>query len=491
MLEVLNTQEMYKADSDTIESGILGVELMENAGFSTAKIIIDNWNPCPLLILCGPGNNGGDGFVIARHLKKAGWPIRVASLVSIDKYKGDAATMAQKWDGAIELLSEKTALTNTALVVDAVFGIGLSKPLGKEIRQLFKKINNNHIIKVIAVDIPSGINGDTSNVDPDTLKADLTVTLCRKKIGHLLLPGKVFCGKVHVVSIGITDKTIANMNTHIFENHPALWLKDYPWPVPEDHKYKRGHTLILGSLDMTGAACMAGHAALRSGSGLMTIATPQESRDIYARYKANFLLKTIKTSKNFKALLNDKRINTVLLGPGAGITSELKEITLDTVSCKEKACILDADAITVFKDNPEELFTVLHDKCVLTPHEKEFERLFGKSNDNKLIRAQNASKKSGAVVVLKGNDTIIAAPDGTTIINTNSPSTLATAGSGDVLSGMIAGLIAQGMPVFQSACAAVWLHGACAKSFGPCLIAEDIADQLPIALSNLLSKGNS
>ncbi|MFH1158551.1 MAG: NAD(P)H-hydrate dehydratase [Pseudomonadota bacterium] len=485
MFEVLTAAEMAKADASAIAGGVPGIRLMNAAGAAVAHRIVEEFKTCPVLVLCGPGNNGGDGFIIAQHLKKAGWTVRVACLVKRTALKGDAALAAKDWEGEIETLNSSLSVHQTGLVVDAIFGTGFDRALDLELVILFEKIRTRKI-PVVAVDVPTGLNATTGAADPETLKAALTVTFCRKKIGHLLLPGKIHCGRIVVADIGITDAVVAALNTSCFENHPALWLKSFPLPDAESHKYGRGHAMIYGGEKRTGAACLAAAAAQKIGAGLVTITSPAKTVPVYSAFRASIMVDACEGIGDMKTLLRDERKNAVLIGPGAGVDRKLRQI-VETALSFNKSGVLDADVFSVYRDNPKDLFSKLSPKYVLTPHEGEFKRFFGIMNGDKLERALKAAKTANAIVLLKGSDTIIAAPDGASVINANAPPTLATAGSGDVLSGLITGLIAQGMPPFMAACAAVWLHGKAAQAYGPGLTAEDIIFTLPQALNGIFS----
>jgi len=485
MFEVLTAAEMGKADASTIAGGIAGIRLMNAAGAAVAHRIVEEFKPCPVLVLCGPGNNGGDGFIIAQRLKKEGWQVRVACMVKRDALKDDSALAAKDWDGEIETLNSSLSVHKTSLIVDAIFGTGFNHALDLELVILFEKIRTRKI-PVIAVDMPTGINTTTGTADPNTLKATLTVTFCRKKIGHLLLPGKIYCGKIIVADIGITDTIVESLNTTCFENNPALWLKTFPLPDAEGHKYARGHAVIYGGEKRTGAACLAAAAAQKIGAGLVTITSPAKTVPIYSSFRASIMVDECEGVVDIKTILRDERKNAVLIGPGAGMDKKLRQI-VETALSFNKSGVLDADVFSVYQKNSKDLFSKLSPKYVLTPHEGEFERLFDIINGDKLDRALKAAKISNAIVLLKGSDTVIAAPDGTSVINTNAPPTLATAGSGDVLSGLITGLIAQGMPPFMAACAAVWLHGKAAQTYGLGLTAEDIVSMLPQVLNEIFS----
>jgi NAD(P)H-hydrate epimerase len=337
-------------------------------------------------------------------------------------------------------------------------------------------------VPILAVDIPSGVTGDGGE-DWGAAAAVCTVTFMRKKPGHLLLPGRDLCGEVVVADIGIPHAVISSLPTDTWENAPALWRDKLPQLQAAANKYSRGHALLYGGYPMTGAARMAARAAARMGAGLTTIAVPQEAFAIYASALTSIMVHPLMKEHDVAHLLQDTRYTGFLIGPGAGVNDATRTRALAMLATG-KPTVIDADAISVFASRADELFQAIRGPCVITPHEGEFKRLFETSGD-KLSRARLAARSSGAVVVLKGADTVIAAPDGRGIINSNAPATLATAGSGDVLGGLILGLLTQGMDAFPAAAAAVWVHGAAAADFGPGLLAEDLPDLAPSVLRRL------
>ena len=481
---LLTVDQMYAADKAAMDAGIPGETLMENAGGAIARAILERWTPRPVAILCGPGNNGGDGFVVARLLDAAGWPLTVALLGSVGNLKGDAAVMAGRWRGAVAPL-DLAVLDDAELVVDGLFGAGLTRPLDGVPRAVVEAIAARRL-PCVAVDVPSGVHGDTGAVMGAAAPAALTVTFFRRKPGHLLLPGRTLCGEVVVADIGIPESVLDGIGPTCHVNAPSWWLTRYPWPAPGDHKYSRGHAVVAGGgVETTGAARLAARAALRVGAGLVTVATPPDALPIYATTLEAVMTRVTADADAFAELIADPRKNAVLLGPGGGVTEETRAKTLAALSAG-KACVLDADALTVFKDEPDELFTAITSPCLLTPHDGEFGRLFDAAGD-KLTRARAAAEASGAALLVKGADTVIAAPDGRAAINDNAPPELATAGAGDVLAGLALGLMAQGMGAFDAGCAAAWLHGACATHVGPGLIAEDLSEALPAVLAALKS----
>jgi NAD(P)H-hydrate epimerase len=491
--ELLTNAQMAACDNFAAMAGTPSLSLMENAGRAVADAIVARFAPCAVVVLCGPGNNGGDGFVVARLLAECGFDVRVAAS---DSYKGDAAVMADKWSGACLTLSP-AVLNGVALAVDGLFGAGLSRPLEGAARDVVAALNEKRI-PTIAIDIPSGISGDTGRpLDDVAVRASLTVTFFRKKPGHLLLPGKEMCGEVLLADIGIPDGALELIRPILFENGPSLWGADFPWPRAEAHKYARGHCVVVsGPAYATGAARLAARGALRIGAGLVSVAAQRESIAINAAHLTAIMVKPFSGAQGLVDLLADKRLDTVVMGPGLGVSGETREMVQTVLGGPPyKKVVLDADALSSFADDPEALFNRLRPgAAVLTPHAGEFERLFPglwKGSESKLEAVRAAAAKAGAVILLKGSDTVIAKPDGWAAINANAPATLATAGSGDVLAGMIGGLFAQGLEPGKAAAAAAWLHGDAAGRFGPGLIAEDLPEILPESLAALRDRLSS
>ncbi len=477
---LLSVRQMAEADRLALVGGTLATELMERAGQAVAREIERRWSARPVTVLCGPGNNGGDGFAAARRLSDAGWAVRIALLGSRDRLSGAARYHAERWPGAVEALLP-AALHGAELVVDAIFGAGLNRALDGAPRDTLAAASRNRL-PIVSVDVPSGVMGDSGD-GAGAVAAALTITFVRKKPGHVLLPGRLLCGEVVVADIGIPASVLEVIGPDTFENDPALWRSDLPRPHDGGNKYTRGHALIAGGYPMTGAARMAARAAARAGAGLTTIAVPEIALPIYAAALTSIMVTPLAAPEDFDRLLGDPRVSAFLIGPGAGAGEETRRRVLAMLRTG-RPTLLDADAITSFKDDPPSLDRAIVGPCVLTPHDGEFRRLFDPSGD-KLTRTRSAARRSGAVIVLKGSDTVIAAPDGRAIVNANAPPTLATAGSGDVLSGIVLGLLAQGMAPFLAAAAAVWLHGAAATAFGPGLLAEDLPDLLPSVFREL------
>ena len=453
---------------------------MQNAGDAVLREILQRWSTRRVCVLCGPGNNGGDGFVVATGLAAAGWPVRVALWGPVEKLTGDARHHAARWRGSIEGLSPQT-LGDAELVVDAVFGSGLSRALDANVVQTLQAAADGHL-PLIAVDVPSGVLGDTGE-SLGAVAATCTVTFTRKKAAHVVLPGRELCGETVVADIGTPPSVLQDIPVNTWENDPTLWRAAMPRPTLAGNKYGRGHALLCGGYPMTGAARMAARAAARAGAGLTSIAVPLPALAIYAAALSSIMVHPLSRPQDFSRLLGDSRFTGFLIGPGAGVSAATRVQALAMLATR-RPVLLDADAITVFANRVTELTDAIQGPCVLTPHDGEFARLFAVSGD-KLERARAAAASSGAIIVLKGADTVIAAPDGRAVVNTNAPPTLATGGSGDVLGGIILGLLAQGMDAFLAACAGVWLHGAAAADFGPGLLAEDLPDLLPGVLRRL------
>jgi NAD(P)H-hydrate epimerase len=490
-LELLTTEEMAAADRLAVTAGTPSLKLMENAGKAIAEAAEKMVRKASrIAIICGPGNNGGDGFVAARILQRRGYEVRVALFGAADRkaLKGDAGQMATRFTGPVEA-PDGRQMAHAKLVIDALFGAGLSRPVEGDAAYLIDEINDRGV-PVISVDVPSGLDGTSGLAGGAVVKATRTVTFFRRKPGHLLLPGRVLCGQIDVADIGIPATVLNEIKPKTYVNDPALWIDDYPWPALDSHKYDRGHAVVVsGPPEGTGAARLGARAALRIGAGLVTLACAPAALTVNAAHLTSVMLKTYDGPSGLALLLADRRRNAVLIGPGAGLGPATRQLT-ETLLASGAATVLDADALTVWGGEADKLAAAIGAnptrQVVITPHLGEFDRLFhGDAGESKLTRAREAARKLGAVVLLKGADTVIAAPDGRATINENAPPWLATAGSGDVLAGLVTGLLAQGMPAFEAASAAVWLHGECANSLGPGLISEELSEVVPKALARL------
>ena len=438
---------MYQADALAIASGATERALIENAGRAAAEEIVRRYGARKTAVLCGPGNNGADGKVAARYLKEWGWPVSVTD-----------------------------DITGAELIVDALYGAGLNRDFPIELADKIRSAG----VPIVSIDVPSGLDGLTGRPRGSSVNADLTITFFRKKPGHLLLPGRMLCGDVVVAEIGIPETVLPELKIRLWENAKPDLMRF----TMASHKYSRGHAVVVsGAKFNTGASRLAAQAALKIGAGLVTIAGLEDELLIHAAHTTAVMLAQIDNALALGMLLNDKRRNAVCIGPAAGVGSATAA-NVRAVLASGAATVLDADALTSFAQNPDELFAAIAEcperEVIMTPHEGEFARLF---NDLKNIsqakheRAITAANRSGAVVILKGADTVIASPDGRAAINSNAPPSLATAGSGDVLAGLATGLLAQGLPAFQAACAAVWIHGEAASRHGVrSLTAETLLD---------------
>ena len=474
---------MAKADAATIASGVPGIDLMEAAGRAVAEAVLERHLPRPVLVLCGPGNNGGDGFVAARHLHAAGWPVRVALLGDRGALRGDAAKAALGWEGPAEVPS-LDLLEGHPLVVDAFFGAGLGRPIDGIAGDLIDRMNAESL-HVIAVDVPSGLHGDSGEVMGRASIAECTVTFFRAKPGHYSIEGLRRCGVLKVADIGIDASVLQTISPRLWLNAPGLWQENFRLRDRGTHKYARGHLTVLGGAVATGAARLAALAGRRAGAGLVTIATPNSAMAVYQAAEPGNLVVEMEDGEGFAHLLTDERRNAILVGPGSGLNERTREAVAAALATG-RAVVLDADAITVFAANPASLFEMIRGPVLMTPHEGEFRRLFPGLSDvpGKVERVRRAARRSGATILLKGPDTVVAAPDGRAVINIHAPPTLATAGSGDVLAGIVGGLVAQGLSPLAAGAAAAWLHGDCAFRFErPGLIAEDLIGQIPDALA--------
>jgi len=478
---LLTPQQMGEADRRAIAGGIPGTTLMEQAGLAVAEAVSRRFAPRPVAVICGPGNNGGDGFIAARILAERGWSVRLALLGEPGNLRGDAAVAADRWQRPVEPLSLEV-LDGAGLAVDAIFGAGLARPVENPARAVIEALDQRRI-PVVAVDVPSGVDGATGDVRGAAPHAAVTVTFFRRKPGHLMLPGRAYCGETVLAQIGIPDAVLNDPAPDTVENSPVWWLGDWPRPRLDSHKYTRGHALVAGGAVMTGAARLGARSAARLGAGLVTVAAPAAVFPVYAAALTGIIVQPVEGLDDFRHLLGDTRRNAALIGPGAGVGSGTRDKTLAILAAGKRA-VLDADALTSFADDPKRLFAAIRSPVVMTPHEGEFGRLFD-TGGSKLDRARRAARDSGAVIVLKGADTVIAAPDGRAAVNANAPPDLATAGSGDVLAGIVLGLMTQHMDPFAAAAAAVWLHGEAATRIGAGLVAEDLIDGLALALRDL------
>jgi hydroxyethylthiazole kinase-like uncharacterized protein yjeF len=491
-MEVLTTIEMERADRLAITAGTPGFALMMSAGQAVAEAAMDLVEEGPIVVVAGGGNNGGDGFVAAAELAARGRDVSVILLCERDSLQGDAALAARGWKYPV-LPFNPQAIGKPALIIDALFGAGLNRPVKGDPLEMIEAVNANGA-PVLAVDLPSGISGTSGAVMGAAINAIETVTFFRRKPAHLLMPGRKHCGRVRVADIGIDPRVLEEIRPHTFENIPQSWQSFFPVPRIEGHKYARGHAVVLsGELASTGAARLAARGALRAGAGLVTVVSPRDALVVNAAALTAVMVRPVDTPLDFGEMIGDRRLNAIVIGPGAGVSDRTRDFVHTALSVK-RGLVLDADALTSFAEAPERLFESIKasdgGQVVLTPHEGEFPRLFSDISNkhpgrSKLERVRDAAERSGAVVLLKGPDTVVASPDGRASIASNAPPWLATAGAGDVLAGMIAAMLAQGVPAFEAACIGVWMHGEAAGEAGPGLIAEDLPEVLPAVFRRL------
>jgi ADP-dependent NAD(P)H-hydrate dehydratase / NAD(P)H-hydrate epimerase len=462
-LALLTPAEMAKADQLTIAGGMPEAVLVEQAGQAVTAAILRRFAARPTLVLAGPGNNGADARIVYHRLKEAGWPVRLVEGAGL----------------------KPDAIGDARLIVDGIFGAGLSRDISGPIAELIDAVTAR-AIPVVAIDVPSGLDGATGQVRGTAFRARLTVTFFRRKPGHWLLPGRELCGETELAQIGIAPAVLTAIAPQCHQNGPALW--QLPEAGMAAHKYTRGHALIVsGGPNNTGAARLAASAALKAAAGLVTIASPSAALPVHAVHLTAIMLRQVETAADLAATLTDPRFKSLLIGPAAGVNASTRA-KVEAAFSGRAALVLDADALTVFAGDSKALLNLIQNfknPVVLTPHEGEFARLFSNlrlKSESKLERARKAAAASGATVLLKGADTVIAHPDGSTIINTNAPPWLATAGSGDVLAGIITGLLARGLEGFEAAAAGAWVHGQAAQTAGPGLCAEDISSAIPASI---------
>jgi hydroxyethylthiazole kinase-like uncharacterized protein yjeF len=523
-MELLTAAQMRAIEQAAIESGnVTGLELMERAGRGVVEAIYETW-PEPAtraggagpdssdppknlsgkmkpsaLVLCGPGNNGGDGFVVARLLKERGWDISVFLLGAAERLPADARANFDRWPGKVMALPcPAEAVSGADLIIDAVFGTGLTRPVqeqtifdAKAVEALAKSL-----ACMVAVDVPSGLCADSGQVLGRACRADLTVSFQTPKRGHVLADGPEYCGDLKTVDIGLSD-ALDVVSRETFDvplvtrhaSQPKVFTKSL------GHKFSHGHALILsGPPGKGGAARLAARGALRVGAGLVTVGCPMRAVSEHAAHLNAIMVRGLDGTHGLDEMLEDQRINALCLGPGMGLAATTADLVKRALGAG-RATVLDADALSRFQRHPETLFDMLHENCVLTPHGGEFARLFPDLSDrlaeqsevgpaySKVDATCEAAKRAGCVVLFKGADTVIAAPDGRCCVNASAydyaAPWLATAGAGDVLAGLIAGLMAKGQGAFDAATNGAWLHAAAARSFGPGLIAEDLPEELP------------
>jgi NAD(P)H-hydrate epimerase len=478
--EIITVAQMRAIDARSADLGVPTRQLMENAGAAVAREVQARWPARPTVIFCGPGANGGDGFVAARKLAEAGWPVRVGFLGDRRALQGDAADASSAWMGWVDPATPDLVEPGV-LVIDALFGAGLTRPLDADAALIARAARGSDIV---AIDLPSGVQGDGEDIGGETFRADLTVAFVRKKRAHVLEPWRSLCGAIVVADIGEPAAALDVVKGAPMENGPGLWT--LPWPAPVTHKHARGHAMaVSGGPGHRGAARLAARGALRVGAGLVTLITPSSAARENAQQLTAIMLETGKDAVEIRALA--AACDAAILGPAAGVNANTREAAL-AIAGLGKPLVLDADALSIFEGEPASLFKAAHAGVVLTPHPGEFRRLFpdlATGEGSRIEKVRAAAKRAGCVVLLKGPDTVIASPDARCAVNTTGTPFLATAGSGDVLAGFIGGLMAQGLAAFEAAAAGAWLHGRVGERLGPGLTAEDLPEALPALLNEL------
>lgn len=492
---ITDVRGMYEADRLTIEGGVSGLTLMEAAGRACFLEVQARWPDGRVWVFCGPGNNGGDGFVAARLLAEEGRKVCLYSLGQLSDLKGDAASVAALWNGETHELEVASPLEDIFagiapgdVIIDALFGAGLTRPLDGLAAHLAAAAMQSGA-HILSVDLPSGLYGDHSLVGTQVFKAEATVTFAALKPAHVLEPAASMCGDVIVANIGITEPTLIEAGARSHLNTPELWADDLPWPGRQSHKHARGRLFVVaGPAGATGAARLAARAGLRSGAGVVTIMGQVDAIPEMAASSLAVMTRAYHGGADLRGQL--ERASACVIGPAAGLTDYTRAHVLALLSM-DIPLVLDADALSVFEAAPHVLLDALHENCVLTPHVGEFNRLFPgvlTESENRMEAVRKAADRAECVVLLKGADTVIADPGGAVRVNVHSSPFLATAGSGDVLAGIVGGWLAQGVSSFDAASAASWMHGEASLSLGAGMIAEDLTECLPEAMGVLYAR---
>ncbi len=462
---------MYAADKAAMAAGVPGVDLMAAAGRAVADAVSLERAGGGVVVLCGPGNNGGDGFVAARVLAGRGWSVRVALLGDRARLKGDAAHHAALWDGPVEPLAPG-AVVGATVVIDAVFGAGLTRDVDGVVAETLDAIPGDAF--VVAVDVPSGVCGDTGTVRGTARRADRTVTFFRAKPGHWLYRSRGLVGALTVADIGIPEAVLGAIAPQCLLAGPRTFADDWPHPSATGHKYDRGHVLAIAGPEMSGAARLVAHGAQATGAGLVTVAAPPAAVPVIQAGAASLIVLPLGMGGDIDDVLADPRRNAIVIGPGLGQSAAAADRVLACLSTG-RTVVADADALSCFAGRAAEFAEAVQGPCIVTPHDGEFARLFPDLEGSRLEKARAAARALGAVVLLKGADTVVADPEGRAVINRGAPPWLATAGAGDVLAGTVAGFAAQGMPAFRAAAMAAWVHGRAAAGLPPTMSADDLA----------------
>lgn len=484
--EILTCENVRAAEAAAVEAGISLWALMQKAGQACADVLHAEFPDGRVVVLAGPGNNGGDAFVAAQRLRDLERNVWLYELAPGAVRTDEGRAAREQVTGPLQPL-EDLRLASGDVVLDGLFGAGLSCPLEGEAAFAVEQVNASGA-KVVAIDVPSGVRGDFGAVEGPAIRADVTVTFCCKKRAHVLQPAASLCGEIVPAEIGFGRFVEGVGRGRLFENAPQLWAGRLRWPQAASHKHQRGRlAVVTGPAGSTGAARLAAQAGLRVGAGLVTLVCPQRAlSEVSASVLAPL---TVGFSDLHELLAATDRAEAVVIGPAAGVSAATRA-SVEALAKADRSLVLDADALTVFRDDVETLAGLIEAPAVLTPHTGEFDRLFPGllgASATKIDAARAAAAKVGCVVLLKGPDTVIAAPDGRAVVNTHATPFLATAGSGDVLAGIIGGLLAQGVEAFDAACAAAWMHGDAGVRAGPGMTAEDLDDALRETIRALYS----
>lgn len=481
MDKILSIKQSNELDKN---SKLTVLELINNASKGIFEIIKKEYKKSKVVVICGPGNNGADGYGVAQYLLEDGWDVTVLTndIPTFD----NAEIMYNKWNdkGGKSInfkYVDKDTFNNCDIIIDAIFGSGLNKKITGEYKKVIELINYLKI-PIISIDIPSGINADTGAIYGIAVKATKTITFILPKLAHVILPSKEYCGDIEVIDIGITEQEISKLNIRTFINNTELWKNNLPKIKMDDNKYTRG-TVLINSGEMYGATILASKAARKVGAGLVSIVCDNYNYNTISHHTIADILKKANTIKEFENILKNNNINSILIGSGNGRTTILKEKIFSVLKYTKCPIIFDADAISVFendKDGIEKLFKSINRTCIFTPHIAEFKRIFDYNEKDKVSSVKKAAEKSKSIVLLKGYDTIIASPSGEVVINNHASPYLSTAGSGDVLAGIITSLVAQGMDEFKAVCCAVWLHGDTSLKLNKVFLIEELIDNLNI-----------
>lgn len=486
---ILTCDQVRAAEQKAADVGISLWALMQKAGQACADVLHAEFPQGRVVVLAGPGNNGGDAFVAAERLRDLGRTVSLYDLAPAAERTPEGRMALEALTGPRQPL-EDMRLQPDDIVLDGLFGAGLSRPLEGEAAFAVEQVNASGA-KVVAIDVPSGAMGDTGAISGPAIRADVTVTFCCRKPAHVLYPAAGLCGEVIAAEIGFADFVESVSGGMLHLNDPALWLNKLRWPETGGHKHKRGRLgVVTGPIDGTGAARLAAQAGLRIGAGTVRMFCPPSALIVVATAVTSPLVAAFKDVHELLSLTEE--VQAVVIGPAAGV-NDTTRANVEALAKADRTLVLDADAITVFKGEADLLGGLLEAPAVLTPHTGEFERLFPgllETAPSKIEAAREAARRVSAIVVLKGSDTVIAAPDGRAAVNIHATPFLATAGSGDVLAGVIGGLLAQGLDAFDAACAGVWMHGDAGLRAGPGMMAEDLDAALRETVRDLYRRGH-